>query len=140
MSSSKWLVPVVTSLAIVLAAIATLLLAAHPAVVGCPGSSVSGGLIDCGAVVSSPGGKILGLPLGGWALLWLFLYWLGRVAWRGRLLSVIATLGFLGVAYAVGTELRVGHVCAWCTLVQLSIVTLGVWSLVTNRVKVQDHG
>jgi uncharacterized membrane protein len=129
-TTTRWLVPGLASIAIMLAASATLELVAHPTVVGCPGSAVTG-LIDCGAVVTSPGGKILGLPLGGWALLWLFLYWLSHVLGRGRLIPIIAIAGFLGVAYAVGTELRVGHLCAWCTIVQLSIVTLGAWSLAT---------
>ncbi len=118
----------VLSAIIVLASTATLLVVHHPSVLGCPGSAVSP-VVDCRLVVSSAGGRVLGLHLGMWALLWLVFYWL-VVLVRRDLRWIPPALAFLGVAYAIGTELRVGHLCMWCTvdqaaLVALAIVTLG---------------
>ena len=123
MPKSLSLIRIVCSLLIVAASSATLLLVAHPGVVGCPGSAVSG-IIDCRAVVTSEGGRVLGLPLGFWGLVWLALFWLERIISHGRWGPVLAALGVIGVAYAVGTEIGVGHICAWCSLDQASILAL----------------
>ena len=114
---------VIDSVLIVAASSATLLLATHPGVVGCPGSAVTG-VIDCRAVVTSTGGHIFGMPLGFWGLVWLALYWLERMASHGRWERFVAALALIGVAYAVGTEIRVGHICAWCSLDQAAILFL----------------
>lgn len=114
------------------ASLATLVIAARPTALGCPGSVATRGLIDCGAVIGSVYGHIFGLPLGFWGLIWLALYWL---VWRRRdwIQSVVAGLAFLGVAYAVGSEMRIGHVCVWCTLDQCALVFLAVLILVSNQ-------
>lgn len=127
MAKHMWL-PMAATAAVVAASGATLLVAAHPGTVGCPGSAATS-VIDCGAVISSTGGHILGLPLGFWGLVWVALYWASRWAFQGRWGWAAAAGGFLGVAYAVGTELGVGHLCVWCTLDQTAIVFLSVWRL-----------
>lgn len=131
MALKSGLVPGVASVVSVAASIATLVLRAHPGVVGCPGSSASE-LINCQAVVGSAGGHILGWPLGFWGLVWLGIWWISRSLFRGRWSQGVAALGFIGVAYAIGTEVHVGHLCVWCSLDQLSIVTLSIWGI-THR-------
>ena len=123
MSNRLKVIQAVCSLLILVASTATLILASHPGIVGCPGSAVSA-VIDCRAVVTSTGGHVFGMPLGFWGLLWLVLYWLERIGTKGRWGTLLAALGVIGVAYAVGTEIRVGHICAWCSLDQVSILVL----------------
>ncbi len=124
-------VRLVLSAVVVLASVATLLVVHHPGVLGCPGSAVSP-LVDCRLVVSSAGGKVLGLHLGMWALLWLAFYW---VVWlvRRDLRWIAPALAFLGVAYAIGTELRVGHLCMWCTVDQAALTTIAIVTLAARE-------
>lgn len=105
-----------------------MLIAAHPGVLGCPGSAVTG-LIDCQAVVNSSGGHVLGLPLGFWGLAWLAAFWVERILALGRGSWILAAMAAIGIAYAVGTEFSVGHLCAWCTADQASIAALSIWGI-----------
>lgn len=116
------------SLVVAAASTVTIRLAGHSAL-GCPGSSISP-LVNCRAVITSAGGHVLGLPLGAWALGWLALFWTTVFARRLIVGRVFAALAFVGIAYAVGTELQVGHLCAWCTLDQSAIAALAVWRIV----------
>lgn len=122
---------IVLSAVVVLASTATLLVVHHPGVLGCPGSAVSP-LVDCRLVVLSAGGRVLGFHLGMWALLWLAFYWV-VVLMRRDYRWVPSALVFLGVAYAIGTELRVGHLCMWCTVDQAALLTLAVATLVSKE-------
>ncbi len=131
--------PIGLSLVISLASCATLLVAAHPGTLGCPGSAATS-VINCGAVISSTGGHILGLPLGFWGLTWVAVYWAALLRAPGSLMSLVCVAGFLGVAYAIGTELRVGHLCVWCTADQTAIVLLAVWTLKTRPDGRQGNG
>lgn len=131
-SRTTW-VPAILTAAIIAASAATLLLRVSPGAVGCPGAIETGGLIDCKAVIGSAGGHILGLPLGFWALVWLGAFWAQRLWLDGRTATLVVTAGFLGVAYAVGTEIHVGHLCVWCTMDQVSIILLGLWTIVGHR-------
>lgn len=127
MSRGAWIFLMSVSIVVIGASTATIILATgHPTVVGCPGSAVSS-IIDCRAVVTSSGGHILGLPLGVWGLVWLAAYWILSVWRRGAVGWGVAATAFLGIAYAIGTELKVGHLCAWCTLDQIGIAALAVW-------------
>ncbi len=128
MTLKSSLFPGIVSVVSMSASIATLALRAHPGVVGCPGSSATG-VIDCQAVVGSAGGHLLGLPLGFWGLVWLAGWWVSRSVFRSRWTRTVSVLGFFGVAYAIGTEVRVGHLCVWCSLDQVSIITLSIWGL-----------
>ncbi|MCY0879881.1 MAG: vitamin K epoxide reductase [Firmicutes bacterium] len=133
--------PVACTVVIVGASLATLLLVIHPNVIGCPGSQATS-VIDCRAVVTSPGGRILGLPLGFWALVWLAAFWLVAGVRGPSRLWWMTPWAVVGVAYAVGTELRVGHICAWCSLDQLAILTLAIWGTrqVGRRSAPDDQG
>jgi len=118
--------PLACTVVIMGASVATLLLVIHPQVIGCPGSAATT-VIDCRAVVTSPGGHLLGMPLGFWALVWLAAFWLLALVSGAKHLWFMTPWAVLGVAYAIGTELRVGHICAWCSLDQLAILILAVW-------------
>jgi len=129
--------PLACSSLVVAASAATLLLLKNPVAIGCPGAAVSS-VIDCEAVVSSSGGHVFGMPLGFWALLWLVLYWIVQWRARQRATGIVASLAFLGVAYAVGTELHVGHLCVWCSVDQLSILGLSIWGLTREQKDPQE--
>lgn len=139
MRLGAWLVPAACTGLATVASLATLLLLSHPAVVGCPGSAVSS-VVDCRAVVSSPGGHVLGVPLGIWGLLWIFGFWLVWRMSQGRMVWIMAGLAFIGVAYAMGTELRVGHLCMWCSFDQAAIVLLSIWGLLGGKRPMGRHG
>lgn len=127
MARKRWLLPIFLSVVIGVASVATLVIRAHPAALGCPGASF-GSVIDCRAVVTSADGVLLGLPLGLWGLVWLVGWWVTRIAFPRSSVTVLwAAGGVMGVAYAVGTEVRIGHLCAWCTLNQAAIMALGVF-------------
>lgn len=115
---------------VIIASIFTLLILGHSSLIGCPGSSVSA-VIDCRAVLTSPGGRIAGVPLGGWALIWLGLFWL--ILSISPWVWIVSALGFLGVAYAVGTEMDVSHICIWCSFDQLGILILAFWGILGRR-------
>ena len=128
MRPRAWALIISLSVAAAGASAATIALAGRPGVIGCPGSAVTS-VIDCRAVVTSPGGHILGLPLGVWGLVWLAVFWGLAVLRRGVVGWIVAAAAYLGIAYAVGTELKVGHLCVWCTLNQASIAALAAWRL-----------
>ena len=113
---------------------ATVEVGVHPGVLGCPGSAATS-VINCGAVIGSAGGHIAGLPLGVWGLLWLALFWAAAGLRRWWAEVSVSGLGFAGVAYAVGTELGVGHLCLWCTVTQTAVVCLAAGMLATGQVK-----
>ncbi len=123
MSRRSWFLGFLSAV-IVLASVATLIIRSRPSALGCPGSSINP-VVDCRAVVASHAGVLWGLPLGGWALIWLLGWWVQKVAMgRQRIGMIWAAVGVLGVAYAIGTEVRLAHLCAWCTLNQAAILTL----------------
>jgi uncharacterized membrane protein len=92
------------------------------------------GLVDCGAVLTSPESVWLGLPVSAWGMAWfgvalalgvrslardtLPLY-RARLAW--------SVLGAAAVVYLVYTELLViGRLCLWCTAVHALVLALFV--------------
>ncbi|MCL5116741.1 MAG: vitamin K epoxide reductase [Firmicutes bacterium] len=127
-----WIIPSACSVLIAAASTATLLLLRHPGAVGCPGAAVNS-VIDCRAVVTSQFGHVLGMPLGFWALVWLVGMWIWLWQSRRVPIPVWPVLGFLGVAYAIGSEIRLEHICVWCSMDQLGIVALALWSIVAGR-------
>lgn len=139
MSGRALILPASCSLVIVVASAATLLILRHPGVVGCPGAALNS-VIDCHAVVTSRDALLFGMPLGLWGLIWLVGGW--ALAGISRLRTswpvIWPILGLVGVAYAIGTELRIGHVCAWCTLNQLAIVIGAIWWITRTRRQVAD--
>lgn len=97
--------------------------------VGCPLSQVTS-VVNCDTVIQSSGGAPLGVPLGAWGMVWVISGLLVRMRWADTSLAWIwAILGVVGVAYALGTELAVRHLCAWCTLDQAVAVALVVLTL-----------
>ena len=127
-----WVLPWALSALIITASGATLLLLGHPTVAGCPGSSITG-IINCRAVVSSAAGRVLNVPLGAWALTWLAMFWLAHWFFPKRFAWIVLAGAIVGIAYAIGTELHVGHVCMWCSVDQLSILFLGGWSMCRSQ-------
>lgn len=123
MSWRSWILGFLSAV-IVLASVATLIIRSRPTALGCPGASINP-IVDCHAVVASSAGVLLGLPLGAWALIWLLGWWVQKLVLGRQPISVIwAAAGVLGVAYAIGTEVRLAHVCAWCSLNQAAILAL----------------
>lgn len=133
--SRRGLIAAFLSAVIMLASVATLVLRSRPTALGCPGSSITP-IVDCHAVVSSSAGLLFGLPLGAWALMWLVGWWVQQVVIARQPTGVMwAAVGLFGVAYAVGTELRLDHLCGWCTLNQAAILALifSRWPAIPRR-------
>lgn len=89
----------------------------------CP-LGTSSGVVDCGAVTTSPESVILGLPVALYGLVYMVVMLLASLpaAWRspslwlarGRVALAVAGMGF--VLYLVAVEfLVVHHICLYCT-------------------------
>lgn len=108
------------------------------ATVACPAT----GLIDCTAVLTGPGSVVIGLPLALWGAVWasaglivigtLSPTWLTRL-WQG--------LGCAGLLWAWSHEWADGHVCLWCSAVQLGVLlAIGVSIHWKDSAKRWRHG
>lgn len=86
--------------------------------VACPPIPTTGGLVNCQAVLTSSGSVILTVPLALWGSLWALasLWGPGKKVWT--------PLGVLGLAWAWAHEWQVGHLCLWCTAMQIGILLI----------------
>ena len=89
------------------------------ATVTCPAT----GLIDCTAVLTGPGSVVLGLPLALWGAAWATIGLIRTVAASDRWLTRLwQGFGLAGLLWAWGHEWADGHVCLWCSAVQLGVL------------------
>lgn len=86
--------------------------------VACPPIPTTGELVNCQAVLTSSGSVILGIPLALWGSLWA----LASLVRRGR--KIWTLFGVLGLAWAWTHEWQVGHLCLWCTAMQIGILLI----------------
>ncbi len=118
-------------LAVVVAALGLYLTILHytGVPVGCPPIPATGGLVNCQAVLTSPGSVILGVPLALWGSLWALASLIGkrlRIMWTG--------CGVLGLLWAWIHEWQVGHLCLWCTAMQIGVLLILVTLWYPRRV------
>jgi uncharacterized membrane protein len=101
--------------------------------VACPTT----GLIDCKLVLTGPGSVLVGLPLACWGALWAGLGFLFprfvRVVWRHY---TWIGLGVSGLVWAWTHEILDGHICLWCSAMQLFVII----AIVTSSVVVSRAG
>lgn len=95
--------------------------------VACPTT----GVIDCEAVLTGPGSVVIGLPIACWGGLWAgvrFLFpYLPRGSWRQY---TWFGLGVCGLVWAWSHEALDGHICLWCSAMQVAVMA----ALATSRV------
>lgn len=95
------------------------------ATVACPAT----GLINCTAVLTGPGSVVFGLPLALWGAAWAglgFIATTARPVWSTRLWQGV---GLAGLLWAWGHEIVDGHLCLWCSAVQLGVLLALVGSV-----------
>ncbi|MDA8193558.1 MAG: hypothetical protein M0Z53_06130 [Thermaerobacter sp.] len=102
---------------------------------GCPLSSVSP-LINCQRVLTSAGSRIFFVPLVLWGALWAA----GGVALafdhssKPGLARLWTAVGIFGLLWAIGHEVLLATLCAWCTLLQ-ALAVLAMWMHYRMRAK-----
>ena len=95
--------------------------------VACP----TNGLINCNAVLTGPGSVVIGLPLAAWGALWaLSGFFLLR-----RTERIWLAFGVAGLLWAWLHEIIDGHLCLWCSAMQLLIILAIVMSSIRLRTR-----
>ncbi|MGC9157298.1 MAG: vitamin K epoxide reductase family protein [Candidatus Micrarchaeia archaeon] len=95
----------------------------------CPGQSPHG-IINCTAVATSRYSHILGIPLSLLALLWfLLLVFLSILQRRGSkevqmLSAYLGIAGIFAVFYSSFAMFEIGHVCVYCSAIDVILLTL----------------
>ena len=79
--------------------------------------------ISCSLVLKSSYDVILGLPVSLWGGLWALSYFLTKRD-RGVVWPLWIIVGAAGIAWAIGHEITLHAICMWCTLMQVSIITM----------------
>jgi len=86
--------------------------------VPCPVNFLPHRSVDCPLVLHSSGSVILGVPLSVWGGVWaLAAFVIVRMRRSARFLWMAAGVG--GLAWAVGHEVILHVLCAWCTVIQM---------------------
>jgi uncharacterized membrane protein len=97
--------------------------------VACPAT----GIVNCQAVLTGPGHVVLGVPLTVWAMGWALV----GLRWPRRLWGI---LGLAGLVWAWSHELADGHLCLWCTALQVSILAaIGLSYYVARKETITWH-
>jgi uncharacterized membrane protein len=115
----------------------------------------TGGIVDCGSVLTSsysvmPGtsipitfpGMLWFVASGGLAIWGLWAYWRGQAEplWLRSAQQVWGVLGLLTVLYLVSAEIdRIHHLCEWCTVVHLLVLSTLLISLYFRRIPKYDR-
>jgi uncharacterized membrane protein len=82
------------------------------------------GIINCGSVLSSRFGTIFGIPTAFYGLLWAIVA-LAMFIFARKAAYALAwyTLGLGGVTYSITSMVSLGEICAYCSLLDILIIT-----------------
>lgn len=86
--------------------------------VACPAH----GIIDCTAVPHGAGSMVGPLPLATWGVVWAMVGWFFLPRPSPRLIPLWSVIGINGIFWGILHEVLDGHLCLWCTAMQLNIL------------------